>query len=426
MAEQIKILCIDDNKDIVDNLVVLLTRAGYLVYPASTPAIGIAIAKKLTPDLILLDIMMPEMNGYEVCKILQQDPLTSKIPVVFMSALTQPQNQVSALAAGGLDYIAKPFDMESLLDMVKRYSAKKAPAISCAVPKVPKSLPGAGGHYNFSDFKLRVMDGFKPEGAAAKAVMALQPADIYKLGAILAINPAKVARFIAEFSKRPYLPFINPDDVKAGVLPEKFAMQNNIAALDAPGDLPLLAISNPFNFELHEMIHSLMGADFAFCITEPSNISVLYRMAAEYGTDSQKIPGADTMLIEEAALNRLRAAAKSVKNEINEARIKYLTGKLLQYMAAEKPAVMRIEAGGACYLVSTGAAGALAEFARFSRMTGNMVVARLKALGGMDIIERNKPQVGAFAIIVSSENYRLALATEAGGSGESLILKPSA
>jgi CheY-like chemotaxis protein len=428
MAEQLKILCIDDNKDILDNLMVLLTKAGFGVYTALTPANGLALAKSLDPDLILLDIMMPEMNGYDVCKLLQQDELTTRIPVVFLSALTQPQNKVSALAAGGRDYLVKPFDKNSLLAMINRYAGKKTVAGSCAVPHILPILPPAGpkGHAGFSDFKLSVLDSFKPDGAAAKAVMALQPADVYKLSSILGISPAKVARFIAGFAKRPCFPFINPDDVKAGVLPEKFAMQNNIAAVDAPGELPLLAISNPFNFELQEMIHNVMGADFAYGITEPSNISVLYKMAVEYGSDSQKIPGTEGMQVEEAALNRLRAAAKSVKNEINEARVKYLTGKLLQYMAAEKPDEMRIEAGGTCYLVRTGAAGALADFARLNRMTGNMVVARLKALGGMDILERNKPQAGAFAIIFSSENYRLALATEPGDFGETLVLKPSA
>lgn len=425
--DPIKILCIDDNKDIIDNLVTILTKSGFLVYSAITPALGLAIAKKLEPELVLLDIMLPGMDGYAVCKALQQNLQTSKIPVVFLSALNQPQNKISALAAGGVDYITKPFDKEALLAVARRYAVKRAVVPGAALPpRVLRCLPGAGGGpCNFSDFKISVIDGFKLDGAGAKAVMALHPGDVYQLAGILGITSARVARLIAGFSKHPYLPVINPDDLKPDVLPEKFAVHNNIAAVNAPGGATLVATGHPFNFELHEMIHNLLGADFDFGITEPSNISVLYKLGAEYGTDSQKIPGTEGAALEESALNRLRTGAKSVQNEMNEPYVKYLTGKLLQYLAAEKNSEARIEAKGAVYLVSVGPADALEEFSRFNRKTGNMVVARLKALGGMDILERSKPQAGAFSIILRSETYRLALSTEAGSHGESLFLKPA-
>ena len=425
-TEQLKILCIDDSKDMLTIIVAILTKAGYLVYSAPTPALGLSIAKQLEPDLVLLDIMMPGTSGYDVCKALQQDPATSRIPVVFLSALTQPQNKVTALAAGGLDYLTKPFTKEGLLEIVRRYAVQKSLSGACQAPKAAAgpSSPIKSG-FNFSDFKISVIDGFKPDAAGAKAVLALQPAEVYKLAVILAVTPARVARFIACFSGRKYFPVINPDDIKQGVLPLKFAVQNNIAAVAAGGDAALIILNHPFNFELHEMIRSLLGADFEFGITEPSNISALYKLNEEHGADSQRVPGAGGIVIEEAALNRLRTAVKSAKNEMNEPRIKYLTGKLLQVLAEEKPAEIRIEAQGACYLVKTGAPGAYEEFARFNRTTGNMVVARLKALGGMDILERSKPQAGAFGIVRSSELNRLALATEGNANGESLVLKPA-
>jgi CheY-like chemotaxis protein len=427
-ADQLKILCIDDNGDIVQTLVTLLTKAGFLVFSASDPRIGIAIAKKLDPDLILLDIMLPGMNGYEICKAFQQDEQTSRIPVVFMSALTQAHNKVSALAAGGVDYLSKPLDKDSLLEITKRYAGKKAAWSACLPQQGPHNLSAAAGkkHPALGDFKISVIDAFKPDSAGAKAIMALQPGEIYKLAGILGITSARVAQLIAGFSKHPYLPVINPDDIKLGVLPVKFAVQNNIAAVSAPGESTLVAISQPFNFELHEMIRSLLGAEFEFGITEPSNISVLYKLAEEHDRDSQKIPGSEGMVIEENALTRLRTTAKSVKNEINEPQIKYLTGKLLQFLTAEKAAEMRIEAKGAGYLVRAGAANALEEFTRLNRMTGNMVVARLKALGGMDIVERRKQQKGTFGIIGRCENYRLALSTETTDYGENLILTPAA
>ena len=149
---------------------------------------------------------------------------------------------------------------------------------------------------------------------------------------------------------------------------------------------------------------------------------MLYRLTEEYESALQKIPGSEGLTIEEAALNRLRTSAKSVKNEINEPYVKYLTGKLLQFLGEEKNAEVRIEAKGACYLVSAGVPGALEGFTRFNRMTGNMVAARLKALGGMDAVERRNPQKGAFTLIRSSVNYKLVLSTEPNDYGENLVL----
>jgi len=426
--QHLKILCIDDNKDIIQTLVGLLTREGYLVYSATDPRQGIAIAQRSDPDLILLDIMMPGMNGYELCKVLQQGEQTSKIPVVFLSALNQPQHKVSALAAGGVDYLTKPFERDSLMEVTKRYAGKKAAWGACLKPQGLRPPPRAGakGNYTLANFKLHVIDKFKPGSDAAKAVTALTSANIYKLAGILGITPSRVARLIAEFSNHTYFPVINPDDIKLGVLPAKFAEQNNIAVVEGRGEATLLAISQPFNLELHDMIRSILGSEFEFGITEPSNISFLYRLAQEPASDFRKVPGAEDMYIAEEAVVRLRTAAKSANNEINEPHIKYLTGKLLQFLAEEKGAQARIEAQGACYQVKAGAPNAPEDFTRLNMRTGNMVMARLKAMAGMDILERRNPQKGAFAVISRTETCRLSLATEVSENGESLVLTPSA
>lgn len=75
------------------------------------------------PDLILLDINMPELNGYQVCKALKDDETTSEIPVIFISALDSLQDKVQAFAAGGVDYITKPFQVEEVLSRVATHMA---------------------------------------------------------------------------------------------------------------------------------------------------------------------------------------------------------------------------------------------------------------------------------------------------------------
>ncbi|WP_427160035.1 two-component system response regulator [Aliinostoc sp. HNIBRCY26] len=113
------ILIIDD---MVDNLRVLssiLTRAGYNVRKALNWQMALTACKTVLPDLILLDIMMPEMDGYEVCQRFKAWELTADIPVIFISALDDVFDKVKGFKTGGVDYITKPFELEEVLVRVQ-------------------------------------------------------------------------------------------------------------------------------------------------------------------------------------------------------------------------------------------------------------------------------------------------------------------
>ncbi|MDD2760843.1 MAG: response regulator [Methylomonas sp.] len=108
------ILIVDDTIANLQLLAGMLKEEGYKVRPASSGKIALdAIAKK-APDLILLDIKMPEMDGYEVCLRLKSNPATNNIPVLFISALTDVGDKLKAFEVGGLDYINKPFQIEEV------------------------------------------------------------------------------------------------------------------------------------------------------------------------------------------------------------------------------------------------------------------------------------------------------------------------
>jgi phosphoserine phosphatase RsbU/P len=108
------ILIVDDTPANLQVLAGMLKDRGYKVRPVPSGKLALLAAKREPPDLILLDINMPEMNGYEVCEQLKADELLSGIPVIFISALTDQLDKVKAFATGGLDYITKPFQMEEL------------------------------------------------------------------------------------------------------------------------------------------------------------------------------------------------------------------------------------------------------------------------------------------------------------------------
>jgi signal transduction histidine kinase len=114
-----KILIVDDTPENVQVLSATLTKKGYEVRGVVKGKMAIKTAKNYLPDLILLDIRMPEMNGYEVCEQLKNDPKTADIPIIFISALDEVLDKVKAFQIGGVDYITKPFQVEEVLARVQ-------------------------------------------------------------------------------------------------------------------------------------------------------------------------------------------------------------------------------------------------------------------------------------------------------------------
>jgi len=115
------ILIVDDETANLKMLKELLNLEGYQVRPTDHPQLAIDSALAQPPALILLDVKMPEMDGYEVCKRLKQDDRTCYIPIIFISALQDVQDKVKGFEAGGVDFIAKPFQAEEVLARVRTH-----------------------------------------------------------------------------------------------------------------------------------------------------------------------------------------------------------------------------------------------------------------------------------------------------------------
>ncbi len=114
------ILIVDDNLQGLRLLMGILTEQ-YDVRPANSGQTALRSISSKLPDLILLDIEMPEMNGYEVCKQLKASPETKDIPVIFISALDEPFDKVKAFNVGGVDYITKPYHVEEVLARISTH-----------------------------------------------------------------------------------------------------------------------------------------------------------------------------------------------------------------------------------------------------------------------------------------------------------------
>ena len=117
------ILIVDDTPDNLRLLSQMLVERGYKVRAVLDGEHALAAAQAVPPDLVLLDIRMPGLDGYEVCRRLKADPRTQDIPVLFLSALGETRDKVKALALGGVDYITKPFQPAEVLARVETHLA---------------------------------------------------------------------------------------------------------------------------------------------------------------------------------------------------------------------------------------------------------------------------------------------------------------
>ncbi len=122
-ATQGNILVVDDTPENLAILTSMLVERGYLVRPAINGEVALKAVERSAPDLILLDIMMPKMSGFEVCETLKADERTRNIPIIFISALHKVEDKVKAFALGGVDYITKPFQLEEVLARVETHMA---------------------------------------------------------------------------------------------------------------------------------------------------------------------------------------------------------------------------------------------------------------------------------------------------------------
>lgn len=126
------ILVVDDEEDLLDLIEYNLKQEGFKVYTADRGSKGIEMAKEHKPDLVLLDLMMPGMNGYEVCEALRADATTQNTPIIFLTAKDDEASEIEGLNKGADDYITKPISTVKLVSRIKallrRFDQSEEPA----------------------------------------------------------------------------------------------------------------------------------------------------------------------------------------------------------------------------------------------------------------------------------------------------------
>lgn len=151
--ETASVMVVDDSPGNLQILCGMLREQGYKVRPVPDGKLALQAARSVPPDLILLDILMPGMSGYEVCEKLKADPALKDIPVLFISALNETLDKVKAFGAGGLDYITKPFQLPEVEARVATHLKlrKFSVALEALVSTRTRQLQEAHGRLSILD-----------------------------------------------------------------------------------------------------------------------------------------------------------------------------------------------------------------------------------------------------------------------------------
>ena len=115
------ILIVDDEQDIVESLKFVLEGADFICYCAYNGEDGLKLAKEIIPDLIILDVMMPKINGYKISRLLKYDNKYKNIPILMITARSQEEDKLIGEETGADEYITKPFDLDEVVKKVKEY-----------------------------------------------------------------------------------------------------------------------------------------------------------------------------------------------------------------------------------------------------------------------------------------------------------------
>ncbi|MHB1661168.1 MAG: response regulator [bacterium] len=146
---KVNILVIDDESDLVELLKYNLAKEGYAVEFAFNGFDGIKIAEAVKPDIVILDLMLPDINGYEVCKRMKQSGSLSHVPVIFLSAKQEEVDKILGFEAGAEDYMVKPFSINELLARIR--------AILKRIPPVKINKPGTiFDGYSFKNINVNI------------------------------------------------------------------------------------------------------------------------------------------------------------------------------------------------------------------------------------------------------------------------------
>ncbi|MFH1624370.1 MAG: ATPase, T2SS/T4P/T4SS family [Pseudomonadota bacterium] len=413
------ILSIDDDHDLLRLIERFLTRSGYDVITVDSGPKGLEVISKVKPNLILLDIKMPGMDGYEVCSRLQKNSATAYIPVIFVTVLGEEQEKAKAFSLGAVDYLVKPIQKDTLIQKVRkhiktdiRWKALHEEAVAWYERMQP------GDFIQFKEFLFNEL-GLNPE--EKYRFSKISPTKIYSISSDLGIGNGKMAQYVAKFLRLPYISPINPEDVQLGVLPTPFCKSNHVIAVSHVSAKNAFVLSNPFDWDCMDNLRNFagLGKTSQIMISEPDNIDMLLKY--ETSTPLRKVLSVGDR--EESLLPTIETPGEIPESEVRKQPIVYIANVILDKAVAEKASDIHILPKETKTVVRFRIDGDLKEFFSLKKNTGTKLISRFMVLGALDIAEKRKPQDGGFAAIVGNRTFNFRVSSSFTPNGESIIVR---
>lgn len=266
------ILVVDDSRD---NLMIMeryLTSSGYDVLTADGGSAALRRVKLVQPDLILLDITMPLMDGYEVCARLQQDPATAFIPVIFCSALNEERDKARAFSVGAADYLSKPIRKATLLEVVHTHLQTGS---RWGTLRVASEEPS---DQKFRRFRESLLEDARPTPEVAAHLATLGVNDLYRLAAPLQLSERELAHRAARYMGISFLEKIDPEMIQLHVLPPAFCRSKGVVAIQDASLGDAFVLANPFAWssaDLDALSRAVEGRPCRLVMTFPESVEAL-------------------------------------------------------------------------------------------------------------------------------------------------------
>ncbi|NQS89823.1 Flp pilus assembly complex ATPase component TadA [Patescibacteria group bacterium] len=419
------ILAVDDDQDTLRLIERILANSDYRVITADSGNKALLLLEKANPDLTLLDVVMPEMDGYEVCSRLQSREETAYIPVIFVSVLGEEQDRTRAFSVGAVDYVVKPIQKNILLHKIKAHLKTKD---LWRRFKDGVSWSRRVSSSDFTQFSEFLFDQLSLSGEKKKLLSGILPSKVYSISSELGIRTNKMAQYMATFMKLPYVSHINPQDVQLGVMPTRFCKSNHVVAVRDETGKRAFVLSNPFNWDLLDLLEKFSGLESTskVKITEPENITSLCAYSVTAPAKSVTAPIKKVFVVEKKEKIVKPAKETIVKiseSEIEKRPVMYIANNILNTAVSERASDIHIEPKETNMIVRFRIDGDMRKMFTLKQKTGIMVISRLKVFAGMDIAERRRPQDGSFATTINNRKFNLRLATTSTLNGESLIMR---
>ena len=432
------VLAISTDLEVRNGLNDIFLGAPWLLVPAVNPYAAIQRAVENSPVLIMLDTSFSEEERRHILDIFKEVEALRGKPVVSLTADKDQDGRVGAWVLNGFDVEGKASTKEGFHALVSQMIA-----LSGKGP-VKEALPSQGVvdgrllHPDFGKFKKHLAERFARSDAERQALLKGRIADLYTLADIFGMAERDFALLIAEFLNLPHATIVSYEELKTQLLSSEFCRWNIVVPVNDDEGKPAFLLSNPFDWELLDVLKKNTPPDqpLRLIIADPSHIRDLLdnkpdqmKRPATHGSgkppaaregegerewDEDEIPVSATVIEDVGPVSDA---------DIEKRPVVYVSNNILYTAVIERASDIHIEPKEKETVVRYRIDGDLRDIFHLKKQTGTMVISRLKALAGIDITERMKPQDGSVEIMVSKRTFKLRLATTSTPSGESLIIR---